>query len=110
MFAGVFHEIRALGLPSVSAEVVTTDVEGKPVEGRRRRALQPLIYVKVPMAPAGWGATKTLAEEGTRVNMISSSPPPKRSSRPSSVRPMSVRSSDASTIRARTVWISSATP
>ncbi len=68
-FEEVLREICALGVPSVSAEVVATDVEGMLREGRHLRGLHPSIYVKVPMTPAGLQATKTLASEGTRVNM-----------------------------------------
>ena len=68
-FEEVLREICALGVPSVSAEVVATDTPGMLSEGRRLRALHPSIYVKVPMTPAGLKATRTLASEGTRVNM-----------------------------------------
>ncbi len=68
-FEDVLQEICALGVPSVSAEVVATDVEGMLREGRHLRQLHPSIYVKVPMTLAGLRATKTLAREGTRVNM-----------------------------------------
>lgn len=68
-FEEVLREICALGVPSVSAEVVATDVEGMLAEGRRLRAVHRSIYVKVPMTPAGLRATKLLASEGTRVNM-----------------------------------------
>ncbi|MCW6167781.1 MAG: fructose-6-phosphate aldolase [Thermoplasmatales archaeon] len=68
-FEEVLREICALGVPSVSAEVVATDVEGMLREGRHLRGLHPSIYVKVPMTAAGLQATKTLASEGTRVNM-----------------------------------------
>ena len=68
-FEEVLKEICGLGVPSVSAEVVATDVAGMLAEGRRLRALDPSIYVKVPMTPHGLRATKTLASEGTRVNM-----------------------------------------
>jgi transaldolase len=68
-FEEVLREICALGVPSVSAEVVATDVEGMLREGRRLREIHPSIYVKVPMTAAGLAATKTLAGEGTRVNM-----------------------------------------
>ena len=68
-FEEVLREICALGVPSVSAEVVATDAEGMLREGRRLREIHPAIYVKVPMTPAGLTATKTLAGEGTRVNM-----------------------------------------
>ncbi|HYB79820.1 MAG TPA: fructose-6-phosphate aldolase [Thermoplasmata archaeon] len=68
-FEEVLREVCALGVPSVSAEVVATDTEGMLREGRHLREIHPSIYVKVPMTPAGLTATKTLAKEGTRVNM-----------------------------------------
>ncbi len=68
-FEELIREICAIGIPSVSAEVVATDVEGMLKEGRRLREIHPAIYVKIPMTPAGLQATKTLAKEGTRVNM-----------------------------------------
>jgi len=68
-FEEVLREVCALGVPSVSAEVVATDTEGMLREGRHLREIHPAIYVKVPMTPAGLKATKVLAKEGTRVNM-----------------------------------------
>jgi transaldolase len=68
-FEEVLREICALGVPSVSAEVVATETEGMLSEGRHLREIHPSIYVKVPMTPAGLRATKVLAREGTRVNM-----------------------------------------
>jgi len=68
-FEGVLREICALGVPSVSAEVVATDTEGMLREGRHLRGFHPAIYVKVPMTPAGLRATRVLSGEGTRVNM-----------------------------------------
>ncbi len=68
-FEDVLREICALGVPSVSAEVVATDTEGMLREGRHLREIHPSIYVKVPMTPAGLRATHTLGKEGTRVNM-----------------------------------------
>ena len=68
-FEDVLREVCALGVPSVSAEVVATDTEGMLREGRHLREIHPSIYVKVPMIPAGLKATKVLASEGTRVNM-----------------------------------------
>lgn len=68
-FDSVLKEICALGVPSVSAEVVATDVDGMLREGRRLKALHPSIYVKVPMTTNGLRATKVLSGEGTRVNM-----------------------------------------
>jgi transaldolase len=68
-FEDVLREICALGVPSVSAEVVGTTTEAMLVEGRHLRQIHPAIYVKIPMTPAGLKATKVLASEGTRVNM-----------------------------------------
>ena len=68
-FEEVLREICALGVPSVSAEVVGTDTETMLKEGRHLRAIHPAIYVKIPMISAGLKATKILASEGTRVNM-----------------------------------------
>ncbi|HXY47063.1 MAG TPA: fructose-6-phosphate aldolase [Thermoplasmata archaeon] len=68
-FEEVIREICALGVPSVSAEVVSTDTDGMLAEGRRLRQIHPSIYVKCPMTAPGLKATKILAREGTRVNM-----------------------------------------
>lgn len=68
-FEEVLREICAIGVPSVSAEVVATDTDSMVAEGRRLRAIHPSIYVKAPMTPNGLKATKVLAGEGTRVNM-----------------------------------------
>jgi transaldolase len=69
VFEDVLKEICAVGVPSVSAEVVAIDKEGILKEGRYLAALHPSIYVKCPMTPAGLSATKVLASEGIRVNM-----------------------------------------
>ena len=68
-FEEVLREVCALGVPSVSAEVVATDAEGMLREGRHLREIHPSIYVKIPMTAAGLRATKILAGEKTRVNM-----------------------------------------
>ncbi|MGD0249503.1 MAG: fructose-6-phosphate aldolase [Thermoplasmata archaeon] len=68
-FEDVLREVCALGVPSVSAEVVATDTEGMLREGRHLRQIHPSIYVKVPMTAAGLKATKILSGEKTRVNM-----------------------------------------
>ncbi len=69
VFEEVLREICALGVPSVSAEVVATERAGMVHEGRYLAALHPAIYVKCPMTPAGLAATKILTHEGVRVNM-----------------------------------------
>ena len=53
----------------VSAEVVATDSEGMVREGRELAAIDPHIVVKVPFGKAGVRACRTLANEGTRVNV-----------------------------------------
>ena len=68
-FEEVVREICALGVPSVSAEVIGTTTEAMLTEGRHLRTIHPSVYVKVPMTPAGLKACKVLAGEGTRVNM-----------------------------------------
>ena len=68
-FEDVLREICAIGIPSVSAEVVGTTTDAMLAEGRHLREIHPSIYVKCPMTPAGLKATKILAKEGTRVNM-----------------------------------------
>jgi transaldolase len=69
VFEDIIEEICALGVPSVSAEVVATDVEGMLREGHHLAALHPSIYVKIPMTAAGLQATKQLSREKIRVNM-----------------------------------------
>lgn len=68
-FEQILLEICELGVPSVSAEVVATEVEGMLSEGRSLARLHKSIYVKVPMTLPGLRATKTLSAEGIRVNM-----------------------------------------
>jgi transaldolase len=68
-FEDVLMEICQLGVPSVSAEVVGTDVPTMLSEGRHLARLHPSIYVKVPMTAAGLQATKQLRADGIRVNM-----------------------------------------
>jgi len=53
----------------VSAEVVATDYEGMLREGRERAKIAPNIVVKLPSTVEGLKALKTLADEGTRINM-----------------------------------------
>jgi transaldolase len=54
---------------NVSAEVIATDYEGMLREGRALAKLHDAIVVKVPFIPAGLKATKTLSDEGIRVNV-----------------------------------------
>jgi transaldolase len=53
----------------VSAEVVATDTAGMLREGRDLASIDPHIVVKVPLTKDGVKACKTLASEGTRVNV-----------------------------------------
>ena len=53
----------------VSAEVVATDTAGMVREGRDLAAIDEHIVVKVPFTKDGVKACKTLAGEGTRVNV-----------------------------------------
>nr|WP_290668518.1 fructose-6-phosphate aldolase [Ardenticatena sp.] len=54
---------------TVSAETVSTDVEGMIEEARLVTSWAPNIVAKIPCTPNGLAATRTLAEEGIRVNM-----------------------------------------
>jgi len=54
---------------AVSAEVVATDAAGMIREGRELAAIDEHIVVKVPFTKEGVKACKTLASEGTRVNV-----------------------------------------
>jgi len=53
----------------VSAEVVATDTAGMLREGRDLASIDPHIVVKVPFTKDGVQACRTLAQEGTRVNV-----------------------------------------
>ena len=53
----------------ISAEVVATDTAGMLREGRDLAKIDPHIVVKVPFTKDGVKACKTLAAEGTRVNV-----------------------------------------
>jgi len=52
-----------------SAEVVATDAEGMIREGRDLRTIDEHIVVKVPFTKEGVKACRTLASEGTKVNV-----------------------------------------
>ena len=62
-------EICRLVEGPVSAEVISTDLDGMVEEGRRLAELAPNVVIKIPMIPDGLKATKVLASEGIRVNM-----------------------------------------
>jgi transaldolase len=68
-YRGLLKRICQIVKGPTSAEVVSTDVDGMLREGRELAALDEHIVVKVPFTKAGVMACKTLAEEGTRVNV-----------------------------------------
>ncbi len=53
----------------VSAESVAMDRQGIVEDGRRLAAIAPNVVVKIPAMVEGLAATRTLADEGIRVNM-----------------------------------------
>lgn len=53
----------------VSAEVAATDFETMLKEGRHLAGIAPNVAVKVPLTPAGLKVCRTLANEGTMVNV-----------------------------------------
>ena len=53
----------------MSAESVATDRAGLIEDGRRLAAIAPNVVVKIPTMVDGRAATRTLADEGIRVNM-----------------------------------------
>jgi transaldolase len=67
--AEVIREICAITPGPVSAEVTATDAEGMLEEGRFLRRIAPNVAVKVPLTEAGLRACRTLAGEGTMVNV-----------------------------------------
>jgi len=65
----ILKQICQLVGGAVSAEVVATDAAGMIREGRELAAIDEHIVVKVPFTKDGVKACKTLASEGTRVNV-----------------------------------------
>lgn len=65
----IIKQICELVQAPVSAEVVATDAAGMIAEGRDWAALDDHIVVKVPFTREGVKATKTLADEGIKVNV-----------------------------------------
>lgn len=53
----------------VSAEVVATDLDGMLREGQYLRTIAPNVTIKVPLTPEGLRCCRTLADEGTMVNV-----------------------------------------
>jgi transaldolase len=67
--AEVIAEICAITPGPVSAEVTATDFETMLAEGRFLRGIAGNVAVKVPLTEAGLRTCRTLANEGTQVNV-----------------------------------------
>jgi transaldolase len=65
----IVRRICDLARGPVSAEVVSDDAGGMVAEGRALAALHEHVVVKVPFSSEGLRATRTLSDEGIRVNM-----------------------------------------
>lgn len=65
----VIAEICALTEGHVSAEVVATDFETMISEGRKLKSIASNVAVKLPLTMDGLRACRTLADEGTAVNV-----------------------------------------
>jgi len=68
-FRDIIAEICATVAGPVSAEVAATDLEGMLREGRTLAKIAPNVAVKVPLTWDGLTACRTLAQEGTMVNV-----------------------------------------
>jgi len=68
-FFPTIQEIAAIVDGPISAEAVSTDVDGMVREARQLAALAPNVVVKLPMTAASLKATKLLAQEEIHVNM-----------------------------------------
>jgi len=62
-------EILKIVKGPVSVEVTSLDTEGMLREGREYAKYAPNVVVKCPLTPEGLRATRTLADEGTPVNV-----------------------------------------
>ena len=67
--AEVIEEICAITPGPVSAEVTATDLGTMLREGQYLRGIAPNVAVKVPLTEAGLRCCRTLADEGTQVNV-----------------------------------------
>lgn len=68
-FHKAIEQIAAIVDGPISAEVVSTDVDGMLEEGRELAGIHENVVVKCPLTPAGLQATRTLASEGIDVNV-----------------------------------------
>ena len=68
-FLDVVREICAVVPGPVSAEVTATDAPTMLAEGRKLAKIAKNVAVKVPLTPDGLKTCRTLAQEGTMVNV-----------------------------------------
>ncbi len=68
-FRKLLGEICSVLDGPVSAEVISTQLEGMLREGRELAKIHPNIVVKVPMIPDGLSACRALVGEGIKVNV-----------------------------------------
>lgn len=68
-FEEIIAEICTIVDGPVSAEVVSLDMEGMLVEGRKLAAIDPKIVIKVPMIEEGIKAVKQFTAEGIKTNV-----------------------------------------
>ncbi|MEJ2024710.1 MAG: fructose-6-phosphate aldolase [Deltaproteobacteria bacterium] len=68
-FKGLLKEICGIVDGPVSAEVVSVEAEGMIKEARNLAELADNIVVKIPLIEEGLKATRTLSEEGIKVNV-----------------------------------------
>jgi len=68
-FKKLIYEICEVVQGPVSAEVVSTDVDGMVKEARELAAIHEHVVVKLPMITDGLKATRQLAEAGIKINV-----------------------------------------
>ena len=68
-FKGLIKEICSIVHGPVSAEVISLEAEGMIKEARGLSKIADNIVIKIPICLEGLKATKSLAEEGIKVNM-----------------------------------------
>lgn len=68
-FKKLIHEICEVAQGPVSAEVVSTDVDGMVKESKELAEIHEHVVIKLPMITDGLKATRRLAEEGINTNV-----------------------------------------
>jgi len=68
-FKKLIHEICEVAQGPVSAEVVSTDVDGMVKEAKELAKIHEHVVIKLPMITDGLKATRRLAEEGINTNV-----------------------------------------